>query len=110
MDKKTLKDVLEMCKQGKFDESLQKLYSIGGEINDRWAIALILGCCGCVNNNSCTETISGSDLFDLMKHLALNIKDINETLLYNYMHPLYLILQWFIKKVKFLYLRYIFHK
>lgn len=97
--KKLLKDVLDLCKQGKFKESVNIVHDIDGDINNKSIMAIIIACCNCVANNSCSQNVSEDDLFCLMKYIVLYVKDINEADLLSYVQSLFHILKLFIKKV-----------
>lgn len=99
--KRVLKDILDLCKQAKFKESMDIMCLIDGEISNKWIMAIIIGCCNtCVDNISHLENISEDYLFSFFKHVVLCIKDVNEAELLSYLQSLFYILKIFIKKVK----------
>lgn len=101
MDRKNVKEILDLCKRAKFNEALDIIKSTHGKIHSKWITAIIIGCCNtCVASVTHSKNISEDDLFSLLNHIVFYIKEINEDDLLSYMQSLYHILKLFVNKVR----------
>ncbi|KAJ8973354.1 hypothetical protein NQ317_001398 [Molorchus minor] len=99
MDKKPLKELLELCKKAGFREVYSSLNSSYGKIDNKCAISLIVGCCNaCVSNMSSPEKVSEEDLYVLLDYLTSFIIELNETEMLSYLQSIFFILKLFVKK------------
>ncbi|KAJ8948937.1 hypothetical protein NQ314_008315 [Rhamnusium bicolor] len=92
--KKSLKDILEICKDGKFNKTLTLVKSSNKEIDNKCAVSIIVSCCNaCVNNGSSPENILEDDLYELLEFVISSIKYLYESELLSYLQSIFFILK-----------------